>query len=238
MNIILYSANNEVLIRWKEMLLSVDSVLESFNDCTKLDTFQMLPDQQYVMLFHLSADEDNGSFLKSFQQRHKDQLLIIALSNTPDPVQGVGLLAYGIKGFANTYSAKENLLMAIDVVNKGELWLGEALINYILDYLKQNVSAGESEGDSEEDDASLSRNIFQKFTSREQQIAQKVLSGRQNKVIAEELCITERTVKAHLSAIYQKAMVKNRLELSLVLQKTNRRSGKKRVDRRKIAYPF
>ena len=73
--------------------------------------------------------------------------------------------------------------------------------------------------ESEQDQA-----IFKLLTSREQQIAQKILSGLQNKLIADELSITERTVKAHLGTIFKKLDVRNRLELTLKLQKADRRS--------------
>jgi len=39
--------------------------------------------------------------------------------------------------------------------------------------------------------------------------------GGNNKVIARELDISERTVKAHLSAIFRKLDVENRLHLAL-----------------------
>lgn len=233
MDVILYSANNDVLIRWKEMLFPAYTSIDSYNNNVELDNSLTMQLKKSVLLYHLSNREGEEEWLKNFQQRHYENVLIIALSNTPESVKGIRMLGFGIKGFANTYSSKEKLLMAIDVVNKGEIWLGEVLINYILNYLKRNVAVEETEEES--DEASHSRSIFQKLTIREQQIAQKVLLGKQNKLIAEELNITERTVKAHLSAIYQKAMVKNRLELSLILQKMDRRSGKKRIDRRQIA---
>jgi DNA-binding NarL/FixJ family response regulator len=66
--------------------------------------------------------------------------------------------------------------------------------------------------------------VFSQLTKREQQIAQKVLLGQQNKMIADLLYITERTVKAHLSTIFKKLGVRNRLELTLKLQQANRRN--------------
>jgi DNA-binding CsgD family transcriptional regulator/PAS domain-containing protein len=52
-----------------------------------------------------------------------------------------------------------------------------------------------------------------KITPREFEIIQLVMKGLQNKQIAETLCVAEITVKKHLSSIYSKLHVKNRLQL-------------------------
>ncbi|NOR39726.1 MAG: hypothetical protein GQ537_00785 [Gammaproteobacteria bacterium] len=53
------------------------------------------------------------------------------------------------------------------------------------------------------------------LTPRELEVAQMVHLGGNNKLIARELDISERTVKAHLSAIFRKLDVENRLHLAL-----------------------
>ena len=231
MNVILYSSNEDVLVRWKEIVSAQYSSVETHNNSTDVDNLLTIRAEKSILLYQLSGVEGEDQWLKNFQQRHQQYLFIIALSNNPDPRKGLHLLDIGVRGFANTFSSAEKLLMAIDVVNKGEVWLGDALIKYILAYLKSEFSAAELD---QQNDNSSANNIFKKLTPREQQIAQKVLLGKQNKIIADELNITERTVKTHLSAIYKKAEVRNRLELSLALQKIDRRSNKKRVDRRRF----
>ena len=230
MNIILYSCNEDVLTRWQEIVSAEYTSVENYNNSTDLDNDLTIKAEKSILLYQLSGIKGEEEWLKNFQQRHHKYLFIIALSNTPDPHKGVRLLDFGIKGFANTYSSNEKLLMAINVVNKGEIWLGDALMNYILSYLKREISIEEIEQESGDSSADI---IFQKLTAREQQIAQKVLSGKQNKLIADDLGITERTVKTHLSSIYRKAEVRNRLELSLVLQKIDRRGSRQRLDRRR-----
>ena len=53
------------------------------------------------------------------------------------------------------------------------------------------------------------------LSDRETQVARLVSAGASNKEIAENLLITERTVKAHLSAVFEKLGVRDRLQLSL-----------------------
>ena len=54
------------------------------------------------------------------------------------------------------------------------------------------------------------------LTKRERQIVARVARGRTNREIAQELNIGEQTVKNHLSGIFEKLGVRNRLELALL----------------------
>lgn len=55
------------------------------------------------------------------------------------------------------------------------------------------------------------------LTPREQQIALAIADGRTNRDIAAKLGITEQTVKNHLTSIFEKVGVENRLQLGLAL---------------------
>ncbi len=57
------------------------------------------------------------------------------------------------------------------------------------------------------------------ISSRETEIIGELLSGKQNKEIGESLFISPETVRNHLSRIYRKTEVKNRLELISLLNK-------------------
>lgn len=53
------------------------------------------------------------------------------------------------------------------------------------------------------------------LSGREITVAQLVGQGASNKEVARQLDIAERTVKAHLTAIFEKLQVRDRLQLSL-----------------------
>ncbi|HKJ94564.1 MAG TPA: helix-turn-helix transcriptional regulator, partial [Gammaproteobacteria bacterium] len=59
------------------------------------------------------------------------------------------------------------------------------------------------------------RSVFERLSPREHEIVAYLASGESNKGIAAKLGITERTVKAHLSSIFQKTGLKDRLHLAL-----------------------
>jgi DNA-binding NarL/FixJ family response regulator len=53
------------------------------------------------------------------------------------------------------------------------------------------------------------------LSARELQVAQAVAEGRSNKEVADLLSISERTVKAHLGAVFEKLGIRDRLQLVL-----------------------
>ena len=55
------------------------------------------------------------------------------------------------------------------------------------------------------------------LTEREREVAIAVAQGASNKEIARQLDITERTIKAHVGAILEKLGVRDRLQLSLIV---------------------
>jgi two-component system nitrate/nitrite response regulator NarL len=60
------------------------------------------------------------------------------------------------------------------------------------------------------------------LSPRENQIACLIGNGRSNKEIAFRLNISRRTVKAHLSSIFQKLNISNRLQLALSIAEKSR----------------
>ena len=63
------------------------------------------------------------------------------------------------------------------------------------------------------------RDGYLDLTPRERQIAQAIADGRTNRDIAGRLGITEQTVKNHLTSIFEKVGVENRLQLGIAIVK-------------------
>ena len=56
---------------------------------------------------------------------------------------------------------------------------------------------------------------MQRLTPREREIVRSIARGRTNREVAEDLGISEQTVKNQLTVVFQKLHVKNRLELAV-----------------------
>ena len=60
-------------------------------------------------------------------------------------------------------------------------------------------------------------NLLNTLSKREQEVALFVAKGMSNQEVADKMYVSLRTIKAHLSSIYEKTGVRNRLELGLAL---------------------
>jgi len=67
--------------------------------------------------------------------------------------------------------------------------------------------------------AIINEDALETLSVREREVAREIEKGLSNKEIASALGITERTVKAHLSHVYEKLEVSDRLALAMLLRK-------------------
>jgi two-component system, NarL family, nitrate/nitrite response regulator NarL len=134
---------------------------------------------------------------------------IIALSGVPDEREGIAALKAGARGYCHRDIDGPLLEKATDVVLNGEIWVGRKLIPHLLEELTVLTEQRRREAPSNLDDR------LQRVTPRERQIVDLLSAGASNKEIAKRLNVTERTVKAHLTAIFRKLGLSGRLQLAL-----------------------
>jgi DNA-binding NarL/FixJ family response regulator len=129
------------------------------------------------------------------------RIIILETADSPE-IDQVELFKQGVHGFCNSDITPELLVKAVTAVCHGELWLQRSLITRVIEELARGRSPGAG-------------NKVKCLTPRELEVAQMVHKGGNNKTIARQLDISERTVKAHLSAIFRKLDIENRLHLAL-----------------------
>ncbi|WP_447893787.1 helix-turn-helix domain-containing protein [Vreelandella sp. GE22] len=137
--------------------------------------------------------------------------VVVVLSYAADDREALQALDHGARGYAHTLSAPAMLEQVALVVTNHGIWAGQSLLSRVLGGSAQALqqrSGGER---------GLSNQHLALLTERERAVAQAVSSGASNKEIARQLDISERTVKAHLSAIFKKLAVRDRLQLMLKL---------------------
>ena len=135
---------------------------------------------------------------------HYPGVKVMAVTSTPNFAEGMTLLQKGIRGYGNLYMQKIHLLQALTTIKNDAVWLYPEMMQELI------AVGSESTHHNEEVLASLS--------VREQEVAKEIEKGLSNKEIASALGITERTVKAHLSSIYEKLKVSDRLALAMLLR--------------------
>ena len=207
--IILCSTNDKALERWKTCLEGLDDVLVCTDAHEFLETTTRYRDA--VVLLHLSFPQMDGiNTIGAFIQNNPE-MRVIACADEPNDEQGLELLKVGIYGYCNTWIAAVQLERVIEQVKLGEVWVGRNLILRLI-----NDLAVASQTDTSPVDADW----LDGLTQREHEVAKLVGQGSSNKSIAKELDITERTVKAHLSAIFRKTGCKDRIQLALQITQT------------------
>lgn len=129
---------------------------------------------------------------------------LVVLSNVPNDEEGLAVLEAGAVGYTNTLAIPEVLRQVAAVVENGGLWVGPNLLQRLI-----TAMSGRS--------SQLNNSHLGKLSAREKEVALAVAGGASNKEIAKRLDISERTVKAHLSAAFERLGVRDRLQLSLLI---------------------
>jgi len=199
----------KVLERWNKLLVDWEPEIISASDVTN-----KLKDGNEILLLHLSSvDAADSKLIFSFKQYNPNAILI-ACTDTPNESEGVEVLRLGANGYTNTYVTGSLLSEVVKTVLRGDIWAGPELLQKLLKRLLSSSSVTDSKVDTAE-----SISIFEDLSSREQDVLSVLVTGASNKDIARELDITERTVKAHLSSIFQKTGASDRISLVLMASK-------------------
>jgi DNA-binding NarL/FixJ family response regulator len=110
-------------------------------------------------------------------------------------------LQLGARGVVMKDSASELLMKAIRVVMAGQYWIGRESVAGLMDTFRAHLT--------------VTRGRPFGLTPREREITSAVTAGFTNKEIARRFSLSEETVKHHLTKIFGKVNVANRLELAL-----------------------
>jgi DNA-binding NarL/FixJ family response regulator len=135
---------------------------------------------------------------------------LIVMSDLPSDEEALAAFAAGARGYCNTHAAAPVLQQVAGVVLQGGLWIGESLMQRLLSSTSR-IPVPEAAR------VELPEQWAEGLTERERQVAETVARGASNKEIGRALGITERTVKAHVGAVLEKLQVRDRLQLSLIV---------------------
>ncbi|MDH3763627.1 MAG: response regulator transcription factor [Gammaproteobacteria bacterium] len=204
--LILACADRKILSRWK-------GALEGHENMTEVNHFTLLRRHlrgasRATVLLHRSLPglKDKGDIINLLKDSPGTGLLVLA--DVPDEHQGIDLVRSGAHGYANTHIKPEILREAIKVVELGEVWVSKRLLQWMVSHCHEFDRIKSDVG---------SYLALDTLTPSERHVAEHLSAGNNNKQIARKLNITERTVKAHLTSIYAKTGVKDRLHLVLLV---------------------
>ena len=191
MRIIMMSPNRLLHNQWNKAL-SRDIEIKNLYFEEEITSFDYK--EKDIVLF----DYDN---LSNFLIRIL-QAKVMCLSSKLDNIKGFRLLKEGVKGYGNTYMTPLNLKEAIKVIGSDKVWIYPELMSFIIEHSTLST-------------ASKQDTKINELSTREFDVSKLVSRGLTNKQIAGELNITERTVKAHISAVFAKFDIKDRVTLGI-----------------------
>lgn len=159
-----------------------------------LEAFQFLSNSEQivdVLLLDLDMPEMNGlEVIQALQEKNiPTKVIVFTVFDTDERI--LSAIKAGAKGYMLKGASRQEIFEAIRTVAKG----GTLLQPVIASKLMQHISDG-----------------IEKPSLRELEVLKWMAKGLKNKQIAEELFISERTVKFHVSAILSKLGAKNRTE--------------------------
>lgn len=128
----------------------------------------------------------------------------LLLTASIENAQIVEALQAGARGVVMKESATQVLLRAIRAVMAGQAWVGREPVADLVQYLRGQAPAADQR-----------KRKQYGLTNRELEIVATIVDGCTNKEIAQKFSLSEDTVKHHLTSIFDKVGVSNRLELAL-----------------------
>ena len=133
---------------------------------------------------------------------------VVVMSATPSEAQAFEALNAGAAGYCHLEAAPEQLREIALVVGHGGLWMPPGLLQRLLALSLRTAPAPSTQPAA----------ALEELTAREREVAAQVALGASNSEIADALGITGRTVKAHLTAIFAKLGVRDRVQLALAMR--------------------
>lgn len=137
-------------------------------------------------------------------------LFVVVASMRPNDEEGKRVLMSGAKGYIHAYMPVSAIETVLKTVQDGGVWMGPTLLARLLRQIDNGLPRSDSWSEG--------------LTAREKEVAERAAIGHSNQAIADALGITERTVRAHLSAVFQKLDVNDRLLLALRVHGINEHS--------------
>ena len=164
---------------------------------------QLKPD---VLLVDLAMPDMTGLDVLRTLSEAQTPVKAVLLTASADRQQMVEALMLGARGLVLKDSATELLYKCIRCVHNNEYWFGRDRFPDLIEALRR--AGGDHPGAHEVAPAAT-------LTARELQVIGAIVAGASNRDVSAQLGLSEQTVKNHLSNIFNKVGVSNRLELAL-----------------------
>ena len=153
-----------------------------------------------VVLMDLRMREVDGITATRLLAEDDDAPPVLVLTTFDDDEMLSGALRAGAAGFLLKDSSADDLIRAVRAVAAGDSWLDPAVTGRVLSSYRRSTPAGPPAADS----------AYEALTARELEVLLAMAAGRSNSEIADDLFISELTVKSHIGRIFTKLGLRDR----------------------------
>jgi DNA-binding NarL/FixJ family response regulator len=129
---------------------------------------------------------------------------IVVMMAFPNKDLVVDAFRFGAVGVFSRNSPFDLLCKSVEVVSQGQVWANSEELHYVLRAFAKSPTAPK-----------LDRKVESRVTTREAVVVRLAIEGLSNREIAQELALTEHTVKNYMFRVFDKLGVSNRVELVL-----------------------
>lgn len=166
---------------------------------------QQSPD--IILCDQLLLDNNQAQVLTQIKSVAPTTRILIVGGQRSVDVQ-IAALKQGARGYFNDETLPiSKIYDAIDLIMHGQVWVERRLISGLIDEMNHAPQVDNAH-----------RRALKTLSPKEFEVATLVSHGATNKMIAKNMNITERTVKAHLTMIFQKMNLPDRLSLAIVFR--------------------
>lgn len=201
MKTIYFSTNENILDEWTKKFQTENSTtvydLESLQEVVEKDI-----DSIIVVDYDSVAHEINTLITANELPKN-----VIILEKAPIIPTGKNLIYSGVKAYGNSRMLKNHFKQMWQTVADGQIWTYPVLTTALVSSLNKPILNEES-----------LEVIQSRLTKQEIILIYLILKGFNNNAIAEKLNVTIRTVKAHITSIFNKLHVNDRVSLILLLK--------------------
>lgn len=197
-------ADDHMMIReGLKQLLELDGtmkVIAEANDgeeCLNLLSKKIHPD---ILLLDINMPKKNGIEVLEHIKQNKIPVKVLILTVHNEVEYLLKAVDIGIDGYLLKDSSYDELKEAIDVVISGNTYIQPSLLPALNESLE---------------DYALDKEKINSLTKRELDVLRLISEGCSNKKISDELTISERTVKNHISHIFRKIDVEDRTQAAV-----------------------
>ena len=201
MKAIFFSSDFSMIEEWKNRHPS-ENIIISY-DINSLELYLMKEPNSLVIADYDSVAHDINALISSNNLPTK----LIVLERSPEIITGKMLISRGVKAYGNSRMLSIHYTQMIQAVHNSKVWTYPELTTALVQSTKNTTLNNDS--------INLIEN---RLTQKEQEVIYLVIEGLTNDAIASDLDITTRTVKAHMSSIFSKLHVNDRISLVLLLK--------------------